>query len=296
MRVDLIQVPYHMGREATGPGKGPGAYIEGDVEWALAESGHVVRVKTAHRSQPYTDEIGAIVDIDCQVARLVREATEGGRFPLVLAGNCNSALGTLAGLSSDVGIIWFDTHGDYNTPGTTISGWFEGMPLAIATGQCYPEIWRQIGNRGFIAESSALLVGVRDLDPAERDLLQRSAVQVVPSERLRAAPIEAALLDPLTILQSRVREVYLHLDMDVLDPVDAPGVDYGVPGGLRVAQMEHIIAMIGRRFIVRAAALTTYNPDKDIDRQTLRTGLRLIRAVVEAAVRSRIAAPPITSF
>jgi arginase len=296
MRVDLIQVPYHMGQESIGPGKGPAAYIEGDAEWVLAQGGHVVRVKAVRRLEPFRDEISAIVDVDSQLAALVRDAVEGGRFPLVLAGNCNSALGTLAGATSQAsGVIWFDAW-RCNTPAATISGWFEGMPLAVATGQCHSEIWRQIGNREPVRQDATILIGVRDLDPGERDLLDESQVQMVSSQQLKESGIEPAILGPLSELQSRTRQVYLHLDIDVVDPQDAPGVDFPTPGGLRLAHMEQIIAMIGRRFAIKAAALTTFNPERDEDGRTLQTGLRLIRAVVEAAERGRAVLPQVDNI
>ncbi len=287
MRVDLILVPYHMGQERVGPGNGPERYVEGGAEWALAEGGHQSRIKTVLRAHPEeTDEIAAVLDVDKQLALAVRDSMESGRFPLVLAGNCNSALGTLAGIgSAELGIVWFDAHGDYNTPATTISGWFEGMPLAIANGQCYPDVWQGIGNRRPIREANTILAGVRDLDPGERDLLERSEVQVIPAERLRASGSEMALISPLTVLQSRARAIYLHLDIDALDPADAPGVDYRSPGGMSVDQLVQAIGMIGRRFEIKAAALTSFNPMHDEEDRTVHSGLRLMRAVVDAAVR-----------
>lgn len=293
MRIDVIQVPYHMGQADIGPAKGPDAYIEGGMEWALAEAGYTSRIRRVSRSQPYTGDIASSMDVNTQLADVVRRSINEGRFPLVLAGDCNSSIGTLAAICEpDLGVIWFDTHGDYNTPETTISGWFEGMPLAIATGQCYPKLWRQAGGGPAVRQANAMLVGVRDLDPAERDLLERSEVQVVHASRL-ADGLEAALLGPLSLLQSRTRDVYLHVDLDVLDPSEAPGVDIPTEGGLTLAQMEQAITLIGGRFQIKAAALTVFNPERDLENRTLIAGLRLICAIADAAARRRTAAGPL---
>ena len=213
----------------------------------------------------------------------VRGAVEEGRFPLVLAGDCNSALGALSGIGPDgVGVIWFDAHGDYNTPETSLSGWFEGMPLAVATGRCHHDLWRGLGNTDHVREAHTLLVGVRDLDPPERDLLDGSDVTVIEADKLRGGKLAEGLAPALARLRERVGAIYLHLDMDAVDPADAPGVGLPTPGGLSRGEMLEAIRLIGEQFAIRAAALTTFNPDQDADNRTLETGLAMMEEVVKA--------------
>lgn len=190
--------------------------------------------------------------------------------------------GVLSGFDHrQCGVVWFDEHGDFNTPETTTSGYFDGMSLAVITGHCYQSYWAQIGNSTPIPESSVLMLGVRDLDPAEREHLDHSAIQVVkwhegePQEDVRIA---------LDKLAQRVPEVYLHIDMDSLDPQVAPGVVFDpVPGGLSLEDMEEGIRAVCARFRVRAATLAVFNPDRDQDDKTLRAGLRIIEVLAEAA-------------
>src|SRR5215217_3258315 len=122
-------------------------------------------------------EIGAAVDLDRQLANAVAAARARGAFPLTLAGNCISSVGTVAGLGAGpTGVLWFDAHGDFNTPETTIGGFLDGMALATVVGRCWTSL--AAGVPGFVpvAEENVVLVGARDLDPAEAALLAASGV------------------------------------------------------------------------------------------------------------------------
>jgi arginase len=180
---------------------------------------------------------------------------------VVLAGNCNSCLGTLAALEHP-GIIWFDAHGDFNTPETTISGALEGMSLAIATGHCHPELMSQP-----VPEENVVLAATRSLDPLEE-------------ARLRASKIKLASLDELPevvdALARRVTNIYLHLDLDVLDPSISPGVNFSAPGGIFADQLFDAVKQVMATGKLRAAAIVNFNPDRDHDNRTLRIAERLV--------------------
>src|SRR5262249_19886505 len=154
-------------------------------------------------------------------------AAEDGALPLVLSGNCNAAVGVLAGLQpTRPAVVWFDAHGDYNTPETTVSGFLDGMALAIATGRC----WRSLASTvpGFepSGEDQVALVGARDVDAGEAEILEKSAVRRIRVAEVRSAGVEAAFGPALAALESRSDSIYLHLDLDVLDPDEAPANPY----------------------------------------------------------------------
>jgi len=284
MKLTLIQVPYHLARENVGMGRGPAHFLDGGAEGYLNERGFEVQVEEVRLDRPFDEELEAIASIDAQVARRVTAAVTAGRFPLVLSGNCNSCLGTLAGLRpSDVGIVWFDAHGDYNTPETTLSGFFDGMALAAATGRCHAGVRAQAGLDRPVPEDHAVLAGVRDLDPAERDLLGESGVRLVSGDEIRVNGLALSLLPELEGLRTRVEEVYLHLDLDVLDPQLAPANEYPAPGGLSIEELESAVLMVGEKLRVRAAAITAYNPEYDPEGRTLQAGLRLMGAIASIA-------------
>ena len=236
----MIAVPYHLGRRAVEVGRGPLVILE-----ALQQSCVMVEGTT-------------IADLNSQLAQAV--AAHESPVP-VLAGNCNSCLGTLSALE-DPGIVWFDAHGDFNTPETTISGALEGMSLAIATGHCHPELVARP-----VPEENVVLAATRSLDPLEE-------------VRLRASKIEVASLDALPravdLLAARVTTIYLHLDLDVLDPRISPGVNFSEPGGITPDQLfdavKHVIAT-GK---LGAVTIANFNPDRDRANLTLRIAQRLV--------------------
>ena len=155
------------------------------------------------------------------------------------------------------------------------------MSVAVITGHCYQNLWAQIGNSAPIPEAATLMLGVRDLDAPEHERLQRSVIQVVKWHEGKPQADVSASLDELA---KQVPEVYLHVDLDAFDPQVAPGiVDTPVPGGLSLQDMEEAIRAVAARFRIRAAALTTYNPDLDQDDKTLRAGLRIIELLAECA-------------
>ena len=291
MKISLIQVPYDLGEEQVGMGKGPIRYIQAGADRKLLDRGFEVKVETVKRDIPTeNDMLKKIANINANLAKSVKNAIDENYFPLVLGGNCNNILGILGGVaSSKIGIIYFDAHGDYNTPKISISGFFDGMPLAIATGQCYPDLLTQIGNIGPIPEAYTMHVGARDLDPKERELLENSEVQVVTTDELKKDTQMSSLSSALTKLQSEVNEVYLHIDIDVIDPQEAPGVNYRTPNGLSLDEMEKAILMIAEKFKIKAAALTAYNPDNEKDDKTLRTGIHLLTTIAEAVANSTTA-------
>lgn len=286
MAVCLILLPSTCGDERHGASKGPESYIEAGAKGLLATKGVACTVRRVERGIPFRDSANSSL-MDCkQVAEIVREATSKGHFPLVLAGSCDVSKGILAGFEhTHCGVIWIDAHGDFNTPESTISGFFPGMSLAVIAGHCYRNYWAQIGDSNPISEEAILLLGVRDLDPAEHERLEHSAIQMV---RWHEGKPQADVVAALDSLATRVREVYLHIDMDAFDPQVAPGiVDHPVPGGLSLQDMDGIIPAVASRFRIRAAALATYNPERDREKRTLKAGLRIIELLAESATNGK---------
>jgi arginase len=281
MQICLIQVPYMLGDERHGASMGVQRYAEAGVDLLVAR-GAGVAVERIERGVPFRDSASASLAINKRLAPVVQQAITAKQWPLVLAGSCDVSMGILSGFDhSRCGVVWFDAHGDFNTPESTITGFFGGMSLAVITGHCYRTLWAQVGNSAPIAEAATLMLGVRDLDPEERMRLDRSAIQVV---HWREGKPHEDVLASLDRLAERVQEVYLHFDLDAVDPQVAPGiVDFPVPGGLSLLDIEEAIRAIGARLRVRAAALTTYNPGLDREERTFRLGQRIMELLAECA-------------
>jgi arginase len=247
----LVQVPYELGRRDVGLATGVPVLAEALAPELCAET------LTVESSGESWNEVGASMDVVRALAGTVKDVVARGDFPLVLSGVCSSSLGTVAGLGSppDLGVVWFDAHGDFNTPETTPTGFFDGMPLAMLTGSGWAALRSGVDGLRAVDEANVVLVGARDLDAAEEERLERSGVQLVrPGE-----PLEHAL----ETLASRVRDVYVHVDLDVLDPSEGQANRYRADGGPTAAGVASAVGEIARRFTVRAAAITAYEPAYD---------------------------------
>lgn len=280
MDVSLIEVPYMMGDERQG--KGPSRLVEAGADRLIAAKGLHVAIERVDRGEPFRDSGNAALLVAKRLAQMVRGAVSAGRLPLVLAGGCDVSMGVLSGFDhARCGVVWFDAHGDFNTPETTITGYLPGMCMAVITGHCYRSYWAQIGDSTPIRETATLMLGVRDLDVDEAERFDHSEIAVVQWRNGQpAADVESAL----DRLATRATEVYLHIDMDALDPEVAPGVLLApVPGGISREQIEEAVRAVFSRFRVRAAALAVYDPDHDRDDRTLQTALRIIAALAEGA-------------
>jgi arginase len=283
VQVSLIQVPYMLGDPRHPAAEGPRRYLEGGAATLLEDQGHDIAVELVERAGagPFPDQPSASLAVNSALAGIVRQSVAAGRLPIVLAGSCDASLGVLAGFEhSSCGVVWIDAHADFNTPESSVSGFFPGMSAAVIVGHCHARLWAQAGDATPVPEERMAMLGTRELSPdAERERLESSRIHVVPwRDGLPQADIDAAL----DAVAGRVDEVYLHIDNDALDPAVAPGtVDEPAPGGLSLEQLEDVVDAVIARFRIRAATLATYTPERDEDERTLRAGLRVIELLGE---------------
>jgi arginase len=263
--VTLIQVPYHLGRKGVVLGAGPAPLAE-------AIGGESIVVE---RGAPFDNEIASSFAVIRAASRAVRETVAAGRFPLVLAGNCNSSLGTVAGLGREVGVVWFDAHGDFNTPDTTPTGFFDGFGLALLTGTGWRTLRETVDGHRPVPEEHVLLVGARDLDPREEERLEASAIGRAGAQ---------SLPDALDELAARVDAVYVHIDLDVLDRSEGRANSLARDGGFSAAELEDALDAVQARFDVPAAALTAYEPPCDPEGRIPRVAAGLARRLAPQAV------------
>jgi arginase len=306
MRVVLLPVPYHLGRPGVGVGAAPQALLSAGAAELLRADHHQVDIVEVHRAGPLLDQLSAVVELNAALAAQVRLAHAAGALPVILGGDCNVALGVVAGLSGTAtGVVWFDAHGDFNTPETSPSGFLDGMPLAMTCGVCHRHIWETLGGEP-MSEARVMHVGGRDLDPDEQRLLSASRVSVVSALALgRQAPADA-LAPALAAVAGRaggrprrpgerqaVGAVYVHVDIDVLDPTVAPAVDYAAPGGLEPDELIQALHAVGERFDVAAVSLTAFDPEQQDDEgRTLLQALEILRELVAVAIGPTSEAKP----
>lgn len=240
----MIAVPYHLGQRAVEVGRGP-----------------LVILEALRRTCVMVEATDGTAGVNSQLTAAVAAHS---RPVIVLAGNCNSCLGTLSALE-DPGIVWLDAHGDFNTPETTISGALEGMSLAIATGHCHRELMA-----GPIKEENVVLAATRSLDPLEEVRLRASKILLTPL---------AGLPQAVHGLAGRVTNIYLHIDLDVLDPAVSPGVNFSAPEGITPDQLFEAVKQVRATGKLAATAITNFNPDKDLENRTLKIVEQLIQVL-----------------
>jgi arginase len=278
--IQLLAVPYDSGNRGARMGAGPEALLEGGLAQALREAGHRVHVKIAELpADAWHAEIQTGFELMRMVSLAARDARDGGRLPIVLAGNCNTAVGTVAGLGADrVGVVWFDAHADFNTPETTTSGFLDGTAVAILTGRCWTQLAATVPGFKPLSDERICLVGIRDIDSLEGGLLDESSVAVVAPRQLRSA-----LRDTLTAMSEHVDRVYLHLDLDVLDSGVALANKFAVSGGLTLDDMEYALSQIAQVFRIAGVSLTAYDPAADRDGSACKAAVRLISTAASLA-------------
>lgn len=283
--VRVIAMPYELGRLRDGVGRGPERLLELGAEDALGLGGATVETEVLEFDGRFSSEVNTSFDLIGQVSTRVRAAIEAGAFPVVLSGSCFAAVGVVAGLAEAApGVVWFDAHADFNTPDTTTFGYFDGMGLAILTGEAWRAMRAEVPGAGPIPDSSVVLAGARALDPAEQTRLAGSEIAFLPSEQVSPDAVAAAVEG----LRPEPTGLYLHVDLDVLDPSEGQVNVYSAPGGVTAEALESAVGELIRRFDVRALSLTAYDPDCDPDGLIPPIALRLLR-LVAARRRPQIA-------
>jgi arginase len=280
-RVTILRVPYDSGHRDFGMGLGPERLLARGAVDRLKEAGHEVEVEMID-----VDPEGPVIEpgftflVLRRLAGRVRGAAGAGSFPLVLAGNCMTSVATTAGLDPEsLGVIWFDAHGDLNTPETSPSAFLDGMALTSLMGRCWKGATAGIEGFRPLPVENVVLVGARDLDPGERELIESSGLVHLSPGDLEVDTVVSRALDEL---RGRVRRVHLHLDLDVLDPSVAKFNRFPAPGGLAVEQVEVLIGAMAERFEIAAAAATAFDPQFDDDGRASTAALRIIEAIGHA--------------
>jgi arginase len=280
--IQLILAPYDSGHESVRMGLGPQRLLP-EIEAGLRAAGYELDVERV-TVQGFMAEIATSFAVSRAVAARVHAARRSGRWPLLLSGNCGAALGSIGGLGgAGLGLVWLDGHGDFNTPETSVTGFLDGMALAAATGRCWRGLLASI--RGFhpIEDDAVVHVGGRDFEEDEIGLLNDSRIAVVDAPRIRRQGLETVLLPPLDALARRRRRVYVHIDLDVLDPTTMPANHLAAAGGLSLDEALRTLREISARFDVEGAGLAAYDPSCDPKGETARAGAALIGALVSRA-------------
>lgn len=269
--VSLIALPYDSGRWNERMGRGPAHLLESGLADRLRAPQHDVEVHTVRLPETFHAEGQALVQLQRRAVPVLRAALGAGRRVLILSGNCGpAALSAVSALDPrTTGVVWFDAHADFNTPQTSASGFLDGMALATLTGRCWPALAKLFVDFAPLPEANVILVGTRDLDSPETTALDKSAISRIAPGNM------ATLADRAAALSRRTANLYVHLDVDVLDTSEGSGNSYASAGGISAPDLYAALELLEDTGRIRAAAITSYDPAVDADGR--------IRAIIEKA-------------
>jgi arginase len=260
VRLSLIVVPYDSGRLDARMGAGPRHLVAHGLPERLREQGHEVEVSEILLAGEFHTEVTAGVALMRRTAEEVGAALARERVPIVLAGNCGVALGMAAALGPGAtGLLWFDAHGDLNTPETSPSGFFDGMGLAMLLGHGWQQLAATVPGYAPLPAQHAALLGARDLDPGECALIEHSGLLFLPPAALR----EEAGREALRGLGRRVARLHVHVDPDVLAPEALRGNSYSVPGGLDPGEILAAARAALAEAPLAGLSVGSYDPQED---------------------------------
>lgn len=274
----LLTLPYHLGRERVGMGNGPDQLLAAGAESRARARGLTVGVDETTTAQRPDHEAGATFAVLREHARQVRRALDDGAVPLTFGGNCNTAIATAAALGGQdrLGVIWCDAHGDANTADTTTSGFLDGMSLAMLVGWCWRALTDSVPGFKAVPERNVLLAAGRAFDAGEQQSLQHSDITVVPASHMRTpAELTDHFLPALDALAGRVDRLYVHIDLDAIDPADGHANGFAAPHGPTLDALAACLDHVGERGQPAAASISSYDPACDGDGAACQSALLL---------------------
>ncbi|PYQ12621.1 MAG: arginase [Acidobacteria bacterium] len=295
-KVTFIGVPLDLGAGRRGVDMGPSAFRLADIHQKVRELGYEVddagdmEVSIRETTDPGDPRLRFLKEIRaaCEALRdkVVAILGQGG-MPVVLGGDHSIAMGSIAGVSrfyrerrKKVGLVWFDAHGDMNTPQTSPSGNIHGMPLAVALGLGEESLVRLGGSVPMVDGSRAAVVGLRDVDPAERENIKGSGIGAFTMRDIDERGMRTVMEEAIKRATTGTAGIHVSVDLDGMDPGLAPGVGTPAAGGISYREAHLAMEMLADTGQVVSAELVEVNPILDQQNGTARLGAGLLASLL----------------
>ncbi len=291
-KISIIGVPMDLGADRRGVDMGPSAMRYANLNEKLQGLGYdvqdlgdldVIIPELRHFGDPHAKYLREIADACTHLANLILEVREGGRTPIVLGGDHSIAVGTVSGMAESLrrhgkkpGLMWFDAHADFNTPEISPSGNVHGMPMAAIMGYGPIELTHIFGFAPKIQPQHAVMIGIREVDAEERNLVKKSGVRVFTMKEIDRRGIGAVMDEALSIVTNGTDGFSVTLDADFLDPIESPGVATPVRGGAGYREAHLAMEMIADSKKMVSFEITEINPILDVHNKTASFGAELI--------------------
>ena len=301
MDIALTNVHLDLGAGRRGTDMGPSALHVAGLVPALRRLGHrIADIESLGGPSFEAGDVGApsarfLAEIAAMVAQLAERTernVEQGLLPLVLGGDHSVAIGTISGMvramrrrQQRLGVVWVDAHTDMNTPSSSPSGNVHGMPLACLLGEG-PEALTTalVGPEPALRAEDVVIIGVRDVDAVESEIVRRTGVRVYTMSELDARGTPICLREAIARVTAHTAGVHLSFDLDGVDPMHAPGVGTPIPGGLSLRESHLICEWLSQTRKLVGVELVELNPTADVRNQTAELG----RWLIESALGKRI--------
>ena len=294
IKVDVIKNPYGGSRNVPELSTNPDYIHAAGLERLIEEwGGELIRPVQDIRLKPEQEkqygEWHRMALANANFAETVREGLQPGLVTIGLEANCNDLLGMLSGLKYDadgnarkVGLVFYDSHGDFNIPETTLSGMLGGMPVAIAAGHALHNLRRTTGLVEPLPMNHIMWGGVRDLDPLEAERFREYEVRQISVDDIRN--LSENFRRQFAALAEEVDVIYVHVDMDVLEPDEVPGHGLAVPDGPSSEALAAAIALMFENPKTAALGIaSTPSFNRDPDGRSRRAALNLIEGAIRGA-------------
>ncbi|MGG0184728.1 arginase [Bacillus rhizoplanae] len=276
--VSIVGVPMDLGQTRRGVDMGASAIRYAGVVERIQNIGYNVEdlgdICIEREFQINENEklknLEQVVKVCNELASKVDTIIEKKSFPLVLGGDHSIAIGTLAGIAKhykNLGVIWYDAHGDLNTEETSPSGNIHGMSLAASLGHGHPSLVNLYGEYPKVKKENVVIIGARSLDDGEKEFIQKEGIKVFTMHEIDRMGMTAVMEETIAYL-SHTDGVHLSLDLDGLDPHDAPGVGTPVMGGLSYRESHLAMEMLAESGIITSAEFVEVNPILDEKNKT----------------------------
>lgn len=287
-KIAIIGVPMDMGQQRRGVDMGPSAIRYAGVVERLEELGYEIEdigdLEIGKREKTIVERsnlrnLKAVLEANELLHEKVSEVMKKGMFPLVLGGDHSIAMGTLAGVAENfenLGVIWYDAHGDLNTEETSPSGNIHGMPLAVSLGLGHPSLTNIGGYSPKIKPENVVIIGARALDDGEKDLIKEIGIKTYTMHEVDRLGMTKVMEETIAYLKERTDGVHLSLDLDGLDPDHAPGVGTPVAGGLTYRESHLAMEMLAESGIITSAEFVEVNPILDEKNRTAQVAVALM--------------------
>ncbi len=291
-KVRIIGVPMDLGQSRRGVDMGPSALRGAGLQTSIKKLGlQVEDIGNLSVKQPEEMPIGEkrakymqeIAETCGDVAAAAEKSLSEGFLPLVLGGDHSIAAGVAAGVANyfrkekkQIGYLWLDAHGDMNTPESSPSGNVHGMPLAAIMGYGAPELVDLLGFKPKAEPGNIVIVGARDLDAQERKIVKKSGIHVFTMRDIDERGMREVMSDALKYAMDDTAGIAVSLDMDFVDPSDAPGVGTPVRGGVTYREAHLAMEMIADTESMVSLEVVEINPILDEHNRTALLGVELV--------------------